>query len=490
MATNDEIYALLNRAWTPHKGQQIVGQSVFNSPASMVYVQCGRKFGKSELACYCCWVYALTHPGAEVYYLAPLTKQAKELVWYNNRIQTCNTYGSWWIPAVEKLLGGPVKVLFHESRIVLPNGSFIKVDGSDNYDSQRGLKPDFIVADEYATFKSRWLPTVKPNMLVKQGKILFITTPPLTPNHSYDLALECELKHKAGNPKFFYLNLPTSCNDRLPHLQEELIEEKERLFAQGKQNEWYREYEAKFVANNEYAIIPQLNRETVVPYEKLVEEIKNCRSNWDFCSDPEIFVTLDPSNTTIFSALIGVSAIKQGKLYVLDTFCEGNTEKTAVKDFMEVLKLRLDKIKEDTGLSKVYFMHNSKTNWISNDLFELSGVVSDPSPKEYADPLYGISTIKDALQLNRLYVSDKCGNLVKSSELYIRDEETGQVPVKPVPDINCLRFLIAATGFTWEIEQVFDERSPSERFLDTLRVPQPGILKDIMEQEDYHTPFD
>lgn len=252
----------LSSVWKPHGGQVQAGRAVFGQGAKMVYIECGRKFGKSEFSVFACWMKAIMHPNSEVYYLAPAVKLARELVWANRRMQTCNSYKGDFLKRMEKLLGGPIEISKQEMRIILPNGSFIKVDGSDNIDSQLGLKPDLIIADEFRTFKEEWLEFMTPNLAAKNGALVAISTPPLGPNRAYEHAIECKKRMEEGNPRYFYLNLPSETNDAVPHLKGWLKDEKQRLIGLGREKEWLREYMAQYIADNEDAILPQLNRKS------------------------------------------------------------------------------------------------------------------------------------------------------------------------------------------------------------------------------------
>lgn len=481
MDKKEEIRQLLRSIWTPHAGQRIVGDAIFNSKAELIYTQCGRKYGKTELSVYCAWVWALLNPNSEIYYLAPLVKQAKELVWANNRMQTCNSLNPNFIPEVERILGGPVKINAQEARVILPNGSFIKVDGSDNYEAQRGLKPDFIVADEYRNFQRQWLETVRPNMLVKRGKILFITTPPHIPNHAYEMAEECRLAYENKDPKYFYIQASSYTNDRIQGNKEWLDDEKARLLRLGRENEWIREYMATFVSNNENAVLPTINRETARPHDTILSEMDSLGAK----EDAEIIVTLDPSNTTTFSALISIHFPKEAMVYVVESVEENSSQRANVKAFIADVKSRIDSYRKRYFAPNVYYMHNEKCEWIANDLYSLGSLVSDPSPVEYNDSLYGIMTLKEATMQGRIKISDNCKALIKASELYVKDEETGQIPNKAPPMINCLRYMLPASGFVWEIEPEISLSSPAELFVDNLRNPKGSILDYIKIDDQY-----
>ena len=52
----------LHTFWQPHTGQLDVGRPLISGKASTLFVQCGRKWGKTDFAVYLLWRHALLHP--------------------------------------------------------------------------------------------------------------------------------------------------------------------------------------------------------------------------------------------------------------------------------------------------------------------------------------------------------------------------------------------------------------------------------------------
>lgn len=487
---NLQLLNALNEAWMPHAGQVQAGRAVFNSESDLIYVECGRKFGKSEFAVYCCWMYALTRPNAEVYYLAPAVKQAKELVWANSRMQTCNTYQNDFLKKIERIFGGEIKIYHHEMRIILPNGSFIKVDGSDNYNTQRGLKPDFVVADEYRDFKAPWIEAVRPNMSVKKGKILFITTPPHSPNHAYNMAEECKHGMSTNDPHYFYLNLPSTCNDRIPGHTEWLKREEARLLRLGRRNEWRREYMAEYIPNNEHAVLPHLTRDSLTPYKSLIDTLKVQNHEYS------LHIAIDPSNSATFAALLALYDPYDAKLYLMDCYKQTDASLTSCRETWPVICQYRDALLNDLEhiIGKTSISSNISTPWFNRDLLELFDVPSSMVPKEFKDPIYNISLIKDISSAGKLVISDKLKPLISEAETYQRSHETLRIPRDDKPLINCLRYLIWDCNYTTELLATpagmpedenllenFMNRVPFDTRMKELRAERYGILMDAPE---------
>jgi hypothetical protein len=491
-----KVLKILGKAWVPHKGQTRVGKAVFNSPSDIIYVECGRKWGKSECAVYLCWMYAATRPNAEVYYLAPLVKQAKELVWVNNRMQSCNTYADWFIPEMERALGGPIKILSQDGRILLPNGSFIKVDGSDNVESQRGLKPDFVVADEYRDFKPNWIETVRPNMAVKRGRMLFITTPPHAPNHAYELAREAEEAVAEGNEYYFYINTPTFENDRIEGHHEWLEREKARLYKAGRENEWRREYMAEFILDNEHAVLPQLNKGLLEDADSLLAGIRSCgdRVQW--------VLSINPGNSTVFGALLAAFDPKTATLYIVDALYEWNSDKASIRLAGEKLKelcakydlsfgSDVDPFGDSDGLGildseeddQLTIVVNCRYPWLARDLYECHKVgvsESDPHTKQAE---YNINLIKDICIAECLRISTDASQLVREAERYTRNSETLKLAGARNTEnqtllIECLKYVLDAVGYTFDTLPEPKQRTETQEFERRIRGMQR--LEDLL----------
>jgi len=156
----------LNACWEPHFAQQTVLNAIFRDHYPVVFNEWGRKGGKTDLISYFLWRKALTIPGGH-YYFAPEQKQAKEIIWVSGRLQAFGPQ--------EYLDGRPNET---EMRIWFKNGSFIKVDGSDNFNAHRGTEPHSAVYDEFRDFRPEFHKVMGPNLSVYLAQLLICTTPP------------------------------------------------------------------------------------------------------------------------------------------------------------------------------------------------------------------------------------------------------------------------------------------------------------------------
>ena len=62
--------------------------------------------------------------------------------------------------------------------VIFPNGSRVRLYGSDNFDRLRGTYADGMVIDEYADIDPRaWPEVLRPSLADRQGWAVFIGTP-------------------------------------------------------------------------------------------------------------------------------------------------------------------------------------------------------------------------------------------------------------------------------------------------------------------------
>lgn len=259
------IIKSLHANWYPHAGQIPVVRAIFRDNIKFVFIRCGRKWGKSEICCYLCWRWALSHPGSSVYYLGPEYKQTKEIIWANQRLQ--NFVDRKWISDLSQ----------QETRVKLINDSFIKVDGSNNYDAYRGISPHFVVLDEFAQHDPEFIEVMWPNLAAYDAPIVIIGTPPAEYEdetgepHQY-VEYQQDADEMMGKGEALYVHAPSTQNNHIP--PDWFEREKARLVRRGEEWLWRREYLAEYVRGGENLIFPMFDRDVhVLPHSKLMEAI-------------------------------------------------------------------------------------------------------------------------------------------------------------------------------------------------------------------------
>lgn len=194
-------------------------------------VNCGRRFGKSVLACEEMIGVAISGNDRRIAYYAPTRDDAREILW-GMLVKRCEPIIS---DKNETLLQLKLKTSKGGiSMIALYGWEAVQERGKG-----RGLANDFIVLDEVAHYRNFWVgwdQVLSPTLIDRKGSALFISTP-MGFNHFYDLY---NLQDKDKDFKSFHY---TSYDN--PHLPPEEIEREratktEDTFAQEYLGDWRR----------------------------------------------------------------------------------------------------------------------------------------------------------------------------------------------------------------------------------------------------------
>lgn len=154
------------RLYNPHANQVKIHQS----KARYRVVVAGRRFGKSALGLNEALARAFQLKNQIIWIILPLFRQAKEIYWIDPDVT------KYFIPYVQ---AGLIKADKSELSLhVLSTNSWIRLKGSDNYDSLRGAGIDFIIWDEVADVKEQAFETIKPALADSPNhRTLYIGTP-------------------------------------------------------------------------------------------------------------------------------------------------------------------------------------------------------------------------------------------------------------------------------------------------------------------------
>lgn len=174
--------------YQPHENQI----KIHEHPAKNRVVVAGRRFGKSALGLNEGLATAFQVDNQIIWIILPLFRQAKEIYWIDPDVT------KYFMPFVQE---GLIKMDKSELSLnVLSTNSWIRLKGSDNYDSLRGSGLDLIIWDEAADIKPEAFETIKPALADSPDhRQLFIGTPKGL-NHFHDFALYGD--HKNLIPTF------------------------------------------------------------------------------------------------------------------------------------------------------------------------------------------------------------------------------------------------------------------------------------------------
>lgn len=396
---------LMNERWTPHPGQVRILAPLIKGESTEVFVQCGRSYGKTESMCYLLWRWALAFPGSENYYFSPFMKQSREILWASNRLQQMGPN--------EEI----ASINATEMRIILTNGSFIKLDGSDNVDAYRGIKPKGItVFDEFKDFKPEFYEAYDPNRAAFEAPLFIIGTPP---DHQCQFTDVAEQFRKSEHKRFF-----TAPSWENPHLSRRWLDQKKaELYARGEGDTWEREYEGKFVRGGSNKIFPMLLDSHVKPHSEIMRLVERDRRKLDW------ILWCDPAAASVFAVLFCAINRYTKTVYVLDEIYEtAQTEMT-----VQIIGKRIMKMRDDLmSLPGVEWRqgYDEAEKWFANEMFSHFGEHFEPTQKMKHDKITGLTLIKDMLLQHKIVMSDRCKKLFWEMDNYRKDKDGKVVKTK------------------------------------------------------------
>ncbi len=426
----------LHAHWEPHNGQTRVLKSLFKDGIKEMFIQAGRNWGKTELMCYCLWRYAASYPGSENYYFSPFQRQSREILWASQRLQKFGP--ETWIEG---------KPNDSEMRVRFKNGSFIKVDGSDNVESYRGVKPRGLsVFDEFKDFRPEFYEAYDPNRAAHDSPLLIIGTPPHRECQFLDVAED----HK-NNPAKRFFKAPTSEN---PHISKEWLEKKKcELITRGEEDVWQREYLAEYVPGGVSKIFPMLTKDIVKPHNEVLKSLYRDRRKLEY------YIVADPAAASVFAVLFVAINPYSKQVYALSELYETDQARMSTRVIGKTIQEEAESMFPDADWTRVY---DEAESWWSNEMLDAFNEGWMPTHKAAHDKEGGLSLIKDVLNAGRLTISDKCEKLFWEADNYYKDKK-GKIPKANDHLLDCLRYTLAATHYSLNQETEYIE-SKDERF--------------------------
>ena len=186
--------------------------TVWDDPHRFKVIACGRRAGKTTLAAHKMREFAFTNKASIVWYVSPSYRQSEQIMWrmLRNYIEP---------HAIEKT--NETKL-----QIYLKNGSLIELKGADTSpDSLRGVRIDFLVCDEVASFHNWdvvWSEVLRPTLIDSRGSAIFIGTPKGF-NHFYDLYTQKDVDYISF--KFTTYDNPYLSKEEIDKARKELTED-------------------------------------------------------------------------------------------------------------------------------------------------------------------------------------------------------------------------------------------------------------------------
>lgn len=417
----------------PHEGQARIIRAFFNDRKKILQGQCGRSTGKTEAAIYIATRFALTNPGSETYIICPELKQAKKIYWLKRRLQNF----------------GPQDFIFEhresELRTVYNNGSYIILDGCENYEALRGIKPDLVIYDEFQHHTQYFDEEVmQPNLSSGKVSLVVFGTPPKRHCYYVDFRENLLENIRLGDKDCFYMELISESNPTLD--KEWLKKKKAELIRKDKFNVWLREYEGKLVFDTESAIFPFFKPEKhVKPHELIQNLIRRDRKklNW--------YAFYDPGTTTVFGALFIAVNPYTSQIFILDEiYAEERKECTAQSVYSKAIQKK-DALNDNEDAWTEYY--DEAGAWFANEVQQIFNKNLIPTHKQKAHQAFdegraGESILNTAMmQENIFFVSEKCEKFIWELGNYVQDEQ-GRYPKTHDHLMDLLFYFVQNTRYT------------------------------------------
>lgn len=443
----------LHSSWSPegHPGQITVGRAIFNENKKKVFVQCGRKWGKTEIIIYTLWRWCQSFPNQSCYYISPFYKQSKEIIWANNRVQTFGPR-DWLLP-------GSQGINKSELRITFKNGSFIKLDGSENFEAYRGIEPHLMVYEEFKDFRPEFHVAMDPNLAVYEAPLLVIGTPPDRECQFLDIA-----KDFYNDPEGMFITEPS---ERNPHISKEwLSKKKKELLERGEWDVWEREYMGKYVPGGISKIFPMLSRKKhIVPHRQILDEIKKDRKKMSW------YVIADPAGSSVFGLLFCCVNHYTKKWYFLDEIYENDQKEMTTRKIMRRVKQKTEEL-YPSEFADWRYIYDEQATWFKNEAFDFDETFFEPTQKALNKKESGLTLIKDSLFAGKVAISDRCVKLFWEADNYFKDKN-GKIPKENDHLLDCWRYAYAADNYE----------------LNTVDEPQPDPEEDKWQKNTFETDF-
>lgn len=150
--------------FSPHKVQAELLQSIVGGKEKYHIASIGRQFGKSMMGMNLALYWGFNHSPCKILWVSPVYSQANKV-----QKELMSAVGA----------SGVVKSNnYSTNELELKNGSTIYFRSAERYDNIRGMTLDYAIIDEAAFIKDdAWSEAIKPTLLVRGKKVLFISTP-------------------------------------------------------------------------------------------------------------------------------------------------------------------------------------------------------------------------------------------------------------------------------------------------------------------------
>jgi hypothetical protein len=421
-----------------HKGQIELAKAYFLRGLRVIQSQWGRNGGKTETALYIATVASLLTDNFITMIICPELKQGKKIYWQSNRLQGYPP--PQYIEETSKT----------EASVLFKNKSIITVEGCENYDALRGVKPNLVIYDEFQNHSEQFhLEVMAPNLLGKDASLIIFGTPPKKRSAYYvKFREELQTQIKDGDLTRGYFEFPTSVNPTID--VDELKKIRKTLIDSNNEPIWYREYEGKLMFGGEDVVFPKWDPKVHVrTHQVLLSYLEHDRTKLKW------YTICDPGTSTCFAVLFICYNPFTQQIFVLDEIYEKDRARTDSRQIWERIRKKEQELYPNSQLKDWRRIYDEAAAWFHNEIAamhrgQMLGL--SPSQKNKNDEEVDISRIKMAMaQPGAFVVSDRCYWLRWEIESYITVvDKNGDAKYVETNQhlIDCCKYFMQTSGWT------------------------------------------
>jgi hypothetical protein len=346
-----------------------------------------------------------------------------------------------------------------EMRIRFKNGSFIKLDGSDNYEAYRGINPHAIGYDEFKDHHPKFHIGMDPNLATFNAPLLVVGTPPVGDDDNADQFVELADYCKSDAESAHFHSTPYDN----PYISNEWLDKKKiELISRGREDEWLIEYMAERIESGSRSIFPMFEGPTFkpmaeaqiyaeidtekkvhtrhfLPIDECFQKVTKFRKDWDY------FMSFDPASASCFAVIFGAINRKSKEVVLLDEIYEKEKMKMTSKRIFSRAMQMADGY--PILLEDIRMVYDTAATWFANEIADNFGYGLEPAMKDINrksnnEKENRLNLIKDMLFDDYLVISDNCTNMAWEIKNH-RTDENGRIPKEHDHLLDAFRYALA-----------------------------------------------